>query len=145
MHEHLDCPFCTIDSLLPFITSKTNLICVDFHAEATSEKEAMGYYLDGKVSSVHGTHTHVQTADERVLPNGTAYISDLGYAGALNSMLGMRKDEITLRFITQMPHRFVVETEGPFVMFGTCVEIDVKTGKAISIERLKVVDEELSV
>ena len=142
---NFDCPFRAMDKVLAEVKPKPLVIIVDFHAEATSEKEALGCYLDGKVSSVHGTHTHVQTADERVVPNGTAYMSDLGYSGALNSMLGMRNDEITLRFITQMPHRFVVETKGPFVMFGTCVEVDVKTGKAVSIKRLKIVDEELSV
>jgi hypothetical protein len=145
MHEHLDCPFRTMESLLPFISSKTNLIFLDFHAEATSEKEALGYFLDGKVSGVFGTHTHVQTADERVLPHGTSYISDLGYSGALNSLLGMRKEEITHRFLTQMPRRFAVENEGPFVMHGICVEVDTKTGKSVSIERVKIIDEDLVV
>jgi len=145
MHEDLDCPFRTIESLLPLLTSKTKTIFLDFHAEATSEKEAVAYYLDGKVSGVFGTHTHVQTADERILPQGTSYISDLGYAGALNSLLGMRKEEITQRFITQMPHRFGVEQNGPFALHGICVEVDTTTGKSVSIERVKIIDEDLTI
>jgi metallophosphoesterase (TIGR00282 family) len=140
MHELLDCPFRAAESLVLLLKSKTNMIFLDFHAETTSEKQGMSYFLDGKVSGVFGTHTHVQTADERILPQGTAYISDLGYAGALNSMLGMKKDVILRRFLTQMPQKFEVETEGPLVMHGIVVEVDTKTGKAISIERIKVLD-----
>lgn len=140
MHEQLDCPFRTAESLLTLLRSKTNIIFLDFHAETTSEKEGMGYFLDGKVSGVFGTHTHVQTADERVLPQGTAYITDLGYAGALNSMLGMKKDIILRKLITQLPQKFEVETEGPLVMHGVVVEVDAASGKALSIERIKLID-----
>lgn len=145
MHEDLSCPFQAVETALTFIKTKTNIIFLDFHAETTSEKQGMGFHFDGKISSMHGTHTHVQTADERVLPNGTAYISDLGCAGAENSMLGMKKEVIIGRFLNQMPARFVVEKEGPFTLHGTCVEVDTKTGKAVSIERVQVRDADLDV
>ncbi len=144
MHEHLACPFQTLESLLPLIYSKTKIVLVDFHAEATSEKQGMGLYFDGKVSAVVGTHTHVQTADEKILPQGTAYLSDLGFSGAFYSMLGMSKDEILRKFLTQMPSRFQVEMKGPMVMTGVCIEIDTATGKATHIERVKVIDEDIA-
>ncbi len=145
MRELVDCPFKTADSAITFLRSKTSIIIVDFHAETTSEKMAMGYYLDGRVSAVVGTHTHVQTADERVLEGGTAYLTDLGMVGSLNSMIGMKKEPILENFVTQMPQKFVVETKGPFVLSGACVEIDTHTGKAMSIERVRIVDNELSI
>lgn len=145
MREHVDCPFRAIDSILTFLRDKTRTIFIDMHAEATSEKMAMAYYVDGKVSGVVGTHTHVQTADERILPGGTAYITDLGMAGALNSMLGMKKEAIIQHFITQLPVKFTVETTPPFKMNGVWIEVDTQTGKATTIERITVIDEALRV
>jgi metallophosphoesterase (TIGR00282 family) len=141
MHQHVDCPFKTAESILTYLASKTKIIFVDFHAETTSEKMAMGYYLDGRVSGVVGTHTHVQTADERILPDGTAFITDLGMCGALQSMIGMRIEPIVNNFITQMPHKFIVETEAPALLSGVIIEVDPNTGKALSIERIKIIDE----
>ena len=138
MHDHLDCPFKTAESLLQIIQSKTKIIFVDFHAEATSEKQGLGFFLDGEVTGVYGTHTHVQTSDEKILPEGTSYISDLGFSGSVNSMLGMRKTEILRKFLTQMPSRFTVEEEGPAELNGICVKIDAKSGKSIKIERIKI-------
>lgn len=145
MKENLDCPFKTMDSLLTYIRTKSNIIIVDMHAEATSEKAALGYYLDGRVSCVFGTHTHVQTADERILPQGTAFISDLGMVGALHSSLGMKKDGIIQGFLTQMPVKFAVETAAPFVLSGIYVDIDTETGKAVRIERIRIIDDELRI
>lgn len=143
MKEDLDCPFKAMDTILAYLKHKTNTIIVDMHAEATAEKICLGYYLDGRVSCVVGTHTHVPTADERILPNGTAYVSDLGMAGALNSSIGMKKDLMIEKFKTQMPTKFVVDSEPPFIMTGIWVEIDMQTGKAIQINRVKVIDEDL--
>lgn len=145
MREHVDCPFRAVESLLTFLKPQTNIIIVDFHAEATSEKMSLAYFLDGHVSAVVGTHTHIPTADARVLPGGTAYVTDLGMVGALNGMLGMKKESIITKFLTQLPSRFEVETEGPAMMSGVCVEIDCKSGKAIAIEPIYVVDHEISV
>jgi metallophosphoesterase (TIGR00282 family) len=145
MREHLDCPFRVADSALTYLRTKTNVILVDFHAEATAEKMGFAYYLDGRVSAVVGTHTHVQTADERILPHGTAYITDLGMAGAINSSIGMKKEPIIQHMITQMPVKFMVDTQGPFMMTGVIIEINTATGLANSIERLKVIDEHLVV
>lgn len=144
MQHDLDCPFRTMDSLLTMLKTKTNVIFVDFHAETTSEKQAMGFYLDGRVSGVFGTHTHVQTADEKILPGGTSYITDLGFGGAMFSMLGMQKDALLKRFLTQMPVRFNVEKKGPMVMNGVWVEVDTQSGKALHIERVKIVDEDIA-
>ncbi len=144
MREHTDDPFKAIDSILTYVHSKTNIVLVDFHAEATAEKLAMAFHVDGKVSAVVGTHTHIQTADERVLPKGTAYITDLGMAGSLNSMIGMTKESVMPTFLLQMPSRFVVDTKPPVVMSGVWVEIDTMTGKALKIERVRVIDEILS-
>jgi metallophosphoesterase (TIGR00282 family) len=141
MHEHLDCPFRTVDSILTYLKDKTRIILVDMHAEATSEKNALGYYLDGKVSAVVGTHTHVPTADERILPKGTAYVTDLGMTGALHSIIGMKAESIIFKFLNQMPAKFIVEDQPPYVMYGVCIEIDTQTGQALAIERVKVIDE----
>lgn len=143
MREHLDCPFLALDTILNYLKHRTKVIIVDVHAEATAEKICLGYYVDGRVSCVVGTHTHVQTADERVLPNGTAYITDLGMTGSLNSSIGMKKDPMIERFKSQMPNKFIVETEPPVVMTGIWVEIDADTGKAIQINRVKVIDQDL--
>lgn len=143
MRDNLDCPFVTMDKILEDLKDITNIVIVDMHAEATAEKICLGYYLDGRVSCVVGTHTHVPTADERVLPKGTAYVTDLGMGGALNSSIGMKKDPMIEHFKSQMPSRFVVENVPPVVMTGIWVEIDKKSGKAIEIQRVRVVDEDL--
>lgn len=141
MREHTDCPFRAVESALSYLKNKTSIIIVDVHAEATSEKIGLAHYVDGKVSAVFGTHTHVQTADERILPGGTAFISDLGMVGALNGMLGMKKEPIIQNFLTQLPVRFTVDEQGPFVLSGIIVTIDSANGKAIAIERIRVVDQ----
>lgn len=143
MREFVNCPFRTAESLISYLKPRTNIILVDFHGEATSEKLGLAYFLDGQVSVVVGTHTHVQTADERILPGGTAYITDLGMAGSLNSMIGMKKEPIIQHMITQMPIRFEVDSSSPLVMTGICVKIDTQTGKALSIEAIKVIDPDI--
>lgn len=143
MREFVSCPFKTADSVLTYLKTKTNIILVDFHGEATSEKMAMGFYLDGQVSAVVGTHTHVQTSDERILPHGTAYITDLGMAGALNSLIGMKKEPIINQMITQMPTKYEVETTGPMLLTGVWIEVDAESGCALQIERIKVIDDSI--
>ena len=145
MKEHIDCPFRAAESLLTYLRYKTPIILVDFHAETTSEKMAIAHYLSGKVSAVVGTHTHVQTADERILPGGTAFITDLGMAGSLNGMLGMKKEPIIENFLKQMPVRFSEDTQPPFVLSGVWIDIDTNTGHAVAIERVRVIDNELTV
>ena len=135
-----DCPFKKADIIIEELKKETPLIFVDFHAEATSEKLGMGYHLEGKVSAVVGTHTHIQTADARILPKGTAYITDLGMAGTLNSMIGVTKEPIMNKFMTQMPQRHEVATEPPFVMSGVVITVDTSTGNALDIERIYIVD-----
>ncbi len=142
MREQLDCPLRTADSIIAYLQDKTNIIFVDYHAEATSEKLALTYYLEGRVSGVVGTHTHVQTADERILPKGTAVITDLGMVGSLNSMLGMQKDAILQHFLTQLPVKFTVDSTPPFVLSGAYIEVDADTGRATSIERVRIIDEQ---
>lgn len=144
MKEQVDCPFRAIEAILPILRKKTKIILVDIHAEATSEKHGIAYFVDGKVSAVVGTHTHVQTADERVLPEGTAYITDLGMGGALNSMIGMQKDPIIKNMRMQMPVKFEVEESGPMVLSGVCISIDTSTGLATGIERFRVIDDAVS-
>jgi len=131
----LDCPFRVIDDVLKKIGKETRNIVVDFHAEVTSEKIAMGWYLDGRVSAVLGTHTHVQTADEKILPHGTAYITDIGMVGPQDSVIGVRKELIIERFKTQMPQKFIVAKDDIWLN-GVIIEIDDKSGKAINIKRL---------
>ncbi len=131
----IDCPFRKADEIVPKVKEKAQVVIVDFHAEATSEKVAMGWYLDGRVSAVVGTHTHVQTADERILPGGTAYITDLGMTGPMDSVIGVKKEIIIHKFITQIPQHFDVAT-GPFQFNGVVIEIDEDTGEAVSIERI---------
>jgi metallophosphoesterase (TIGR00282 family) len=145
MRELVTCPFRAMDSILTYLKIKTNIILVDFHAEATSEKQALGLYLDGRISALVGTHTHVQTADERILPKGTAYMTDLGMGGSLNESIGMRKEAVIQQFLTQLPVRFIAATSSPFVMSGVWVEIDTTSGKAVQIERVRIVDTELQV
>jgi 2',3'-cyclic-nucleotide 2'-phosphodiesterase len=145
MHQQVGDPFKTADSLLTYIKSKTPIIIVDFHGEATAEKLALAYYLDGQVSAVVGTHTHVPTADERILPHGTAYVTDLGMSGALNSMIGMKKEPLIQSMILQMPTKFEVDTQGPFWLTGVVVTINPITGKAYAIERIKIIDNQLEI
>ena len=127
---HLDNPFIAVDKLLSDIDSR--IILVDFHAEATSEKRAMGLYLDGRVSAVFGTHTHVMTADAEVLPNGTGYITDLGMTGTIDSVLGVKKEIIIKRFLTKLPGRFEY-TDGPAKLDCTVFDIDRDTGRCTSV------------
>ncbi|MBN1549530.1 TIGR00282 family metallophosphoesterase [Candidatus Babeliales bacterium] len=144
MNQHVDCPFKAADSLLTYLNSKTKCIFIDFHAETTSEKIGLGHYMDGRVTGVVGTHTHVQTADERILPGGTAFVTDLGMTGALDSMLGMKTSSIMPHLLTQMPNRFMVEDAGPAILSGVWIEFDPMTGKALNIERVLVKDTEFS-
>lgn len=145
MKEHVDCPFRCADSLLLYLKSRTDIIIVDFHAEASSEKIGMAFYLDGKISAIVGTHTHVQTADERILPKGTAFITDLGMTGALNSMIGMKKDSVLPNFLTQMPSKFEVDISPPALLCGAVIEIESTTGKALNINRVRIIDEDIHV
>lgn len=133
----LDCPFRKADSILDELGSRQRIILVDFHAEATSEKGALGAYLDGRVSAVVGTHTHVQTADERILPGGTAFISDVGMSGARDSVIGIRKELSIQRFLTQMPVRYEIAKKDP-VLCGVVISIDESSGLAENIERVQV-------
>jgi metallophosphoesterase (TIGR00282 family) len=135
MGLQLDCPFRGADRALPGLQTSTVRL-VDMHAEATSEKIAIGYYLDGRVSAVVGTHTHIPTSDTRVLPKGTAYVTDLGMVGALNSVLGMQYEPVLERFLTQLPNRFGPVETGPAIFNSVRIDIDEDTGRARSIERL---------
>lgn len=132
--DHYDDPFREIEKILSELD--TPHILLDFHAEATSEKIAMGWNLDGRVTAVVGTHTHVTTADEQILPNGTAYISDVGMTGPWPSVLGMAKDVILTRFRTAMPTRFEVANE-PGVISGVVINVQFETGRAQSIQRIR--------
>ena len=131
----IDDPFRVISDEIAAVKDKAPVIFVDFHAEATSEKVAMGWYLDGQVTAVVGTHTHVQTADERILPQGTAYITDAGMTGPHDSVIGVERSAIIQRFLTGLPQRFETATENPRLN-GVIVKADELTGRATSIERL---------
>lgn len=131
-----DCPFRAADAVLDGPGRDAQIVVVDMHAEATSEKVGMGWYLDGRVAAVLGTHTHVQTADERVLPEGTAHLTDAGMCGPTDSVIGMRKKEVLERFVSQRPARFEV-AKGPVVLQGAFIEVDPQKGRALSIERLR--------
>ena len=132
-----DCPYAKIDSVLSKLQTEADIIFVDMHAEATSEKIAMGYYLDGKVSCVFGTHTHVMTADEKILPNGTGYITDIGMTGAHDSVLGRNKDAVIKSFRTQMPFAFEVATSDVRIS-GIEVTVDSSTAKTEKITRIQI-------
>jgi metallophosphoesterase (TIGR00282 family) len=138
--SNLDSPFHKADELLGRLDPRYKVILVDFHAEATSEKQAMGFYLDGRVSAVLGTHTHVPTADERILPGGTALQTDAGMTGPYESVIGMRADKVLKRFLLQTPSSFEV-AKRDVRLAGTLVDIDEETGKARAIERLLVPDD----
>ena len=133
--EPLDCPFRTAERELARLKLVTSVIIVDMHAEATSEKVAMGWFLDGKVSCVFGTHTHIPTADERILPQGTAFITDVGMTGPYDSVIGRRVDQILQRFLSNLPTRSEV-AERNVQLRGLLVEVNPATGKALAVERL---------
>lgn len=137
MSYNLDCAFRTTDAELKKIGKETNIIIIDFHAEATSEKVAFGYFADGRVSAVIGTHTHIQTADEKILPKGTAYITDVGMTGPVQSVIGIEINQIVERFLTNMPARFEI-AQGPTVLSAVVVEINNESGKATGIQRLQI-------
>ena len=131
----LDCPFRTVDSIIEQISQKTRNIIVDFHAEITSEKQSFGQYLNGKVSAMIGTHTHVQTADEQVLSEKTAYITDCGMTGPSEGIIGMDREIILKKYLTSIPCKFVV-AKGASMLNGCIIEIDENTGKAKNIYRV---------
>lgn len=132
----LDCPFRKAEEILSELAPVTPVIIIDFHAEATSEKIAFGWFLDGKVSAIFGTHTHVQTADERILPGGTAYITDVGMTGPRDGVIGVRREAVIAKCITQLPRRFEVAT-GPYQLNACLVTLDPVTGKALTIARIQ--------
>ena len=133
----LDDPFTVGLREIQRIGEETKIIIVDFHAEATAEKMALGWYLDGKVSAVIGTHTHVQTADERILPNGTAYITDVGMTGAFDSVIGMKKEIAIHRFLYQTPRKYEIAGDN-LHLCGAVISVNRETGKAVGIERIKI-------
>lgn len=136
--ECIECPFKTIENILLEIVNRADIKILDFHAEATSEKVAMGWFLDGRITAMFGTHTHIQTGDERILPKGTGYITDVGMTGPLNSVLGVKKEIIIKKFITNLPGKFEVEEDsGQFN--GVILEID-ENNIANSIKRLNLVE-----
>ena len=135
----IDDPFAVVLREIEAMKQRTRIVFVDFHAEATSEKIAMGWHLDGKVTAVVGTHTHVQTADERILPKGTAYLTDVGMVGPTESVIGIKKEIAIEKFLSQMPRRFEV-APGPCVFSAVLLDVDTTVGKALSIERLRIMD-----
>ena len=135
--NNLECPFRTADREIAKLKEQTPIVFVDFHAEATSEKSSLGWYLDGRASAVIGTHTHVQTADERILPGGTAFMSDAGMTGSFDSVIGIGKDQAIQKFITLLPAKFEV-CKNDIRLNGVVVGIDETSGRALSIERIAV-------
>ncbi len=138
LHENVNSPFQSLDTILQEIPDHVAIKLVDFHAEATSEKVAFGWYADGKVSAVVGTHTHVPTADARVLPHGTAYVTDIGMCGAQNSVIGTTKESIVAQFVDQLPRKHDIPEDGPIMVSSVVLDI-ARDGKATSIERLDTV------
>jgi metallophosphoesterase (TIGR00282 family) len=138
--EPIDCPFRTADEEVERLRAVTPVVVVDLHAEATSEKQAMGWHLDGRVSAVIGTHTHVPTADERLLPRGTAFITDVGMASGYNSVIGIQRGQALARFLTSRPQRFEPEKSGAFLS-AVYVEVEASTGRALSIRQEIFVEE----
>ena len=139
----IDCPFKGIDRELETLSKKTKFILVDFHGEATSEKMAMAWYLDGRVSAMVGTHTHIPTADERILPKGTAYITDLGMCGPYDSVIGIAPETSLPRFLKGVPTKFETAKANPW-MCGVIIDIDEETGLARDIKRFKLTEADLS-
>ncbi len=140
--DALECPFKTAFKACEELRRETKIIIVDVHAEATSEKVALGWYLDGKVSAIFGTHTHIQTADEKILPKGTAYLTDAGMTGPYDSVIGRNVEDVLTRFLSSIPVKFNVAEEN-IQLHGALVQIDEKTGSAVSILRIqkKLLDE----
>ena len=134
--ENYDCPFRALDSILDELPKSVKNIFVDFHAEATSEKAAFGFYADGKVSAVIGTHTHVPTADARILSKGTGFVTDAGMCGALDSVIGVLKEGVIAEFIDQLPRKHDIPEQGDAQVNSILLEVDNKSGKTTSIERL---------
>jgi 2',3'-cyclic-nucleotide 2'-phosphodiesterase len=135
----LDCPFQVAKREMTRLRKHVAAVLVDMHAEATSEKMAMGHYLDGEATAVVGTHTHVQTADEQILPRGTAYLTDIGMTGPLHGVIGVKKELAIEKFLTGMPRRFEVAA-GPTVFCAVLIELDARIGKALSVERVRILD-----
>jgi metallophosphoesterase (TIGR00282 family) len=135
--DTVDCPFRALDAALDVLGARADVVVVDFHAEATSEKEAMAHYLDGRVAALVGTHTHVQTADEVVLPRGTAYITDVGMTGPLGGVIGTEAAPVLRRFITRMPARFK-PASGPGIFSAVVITVDEVSGLAAAIERIQI-------
>ncbi|MFP4520562.1 MAG: TIGR00282 family metallophosphoesterase [Fibrobacterota bacterium] len=133
----IDCPFRKADKLIEQIKKKTPIIIADFHAEATSEKIALGHYLDGRVTAVLGTHTHVMTDDACILPNGTAYITDAGMTGSRNSVIGVKKDIIIRKFLYESPVKYE-PASGDTIFCGVIIEADPETGKALDIQKISI-------
>jgi len=133
---NFECPFRTMDALLEQMKDRPPVVVVDFHAEATSEKVALGRYLDGRVSAVLGTHTHVGTIDAQILPGGTAYVTDIGMTGPVDSIIGDDADNVIRRFLTQLPHRMSAG-KGKTTMNAVLVSVNEATGRATSIERIQ--------
>lgn len=131
----IDCPFKAVDWAVDKISEQTRSIIVDFHAEATAEKMAMGWYLDGRVSAVVGTHTHTQTGDARILPEGTGFLTDVGMTGPYDSVIGMKKEVAIRRFISQTPHKFELASDDPRLS-AVYLEVDTSNGRAIAIEAI---------
>jgi metallophosphoesterase (TIGR00282 family) len=138
MPNHVDDPFRCVDRILREHGQHTPVVIVDMHAEATSEKNAMGWYLDGRASAVFGTHTHIQTADERILPGGTAFITDVGMCGPFDSIIGIERELVIEGFLSQLPRKFEV-AEANVVLQGVVVSVDEKSGRASEIRRLRLV------
>ncbi len=136
MRYNVNCPFKMLDQILAEISPLTPIIILDMHAETTSEKVAMGHYANGRLSGMFGTHTHIQTADDKILPGGTAYITDLGMSGPYDSVIGQNKERILERFLTSLPQKFEV-AESEATLCGAVISVDEKTGRASRIVRLQ--------
>jgi metallophosphoesterase (TIGR00282 family) len=136
MRHSVDCPFRSLETIVEQMKQETPNILVDMHAETTSEKIAMGYFMDGRISAIVGTHTHIQTADEKILSKGTAYITDLGMTGPYDSVIGQNKEKIIQRFLTSLPVRFNV-AEGGVELHGVVIDLDEHTGRPRSITRIQ--------
>ncbi len=142
MRKQLGCPLHAADSILSYLKGKANIIFVDFHAKATSEKMALAYYFKGRVSGIVSTHTHIQAADKHILPKGTAYITDLGMGGTLNSMIGMQKEGNHEPFSYAAPCEVYGRYRAPqFVLAGAWIDVDAAMGQAVAIERIRIIDE----
>lgn len=140
--QNLDDPFVLAEELVNQARHHTPNIFMDFHAETTSEKQAMAHFLDGKVSAVIGTHTHVQTNDARILPGGTAFLTDVGMTGPLDSIIGVRKEDVLRRYLTKLPTRFNVQETGPSILSACIIDIDEDTGKAKTIKNIVIRDDQ---